>query len=97
MAGMTQKELNKPYFHCGPFWKGNLENGLKILKKERKKKKSINRTNKENNILTIYIYINYCLLHDFLKKLFFTLCLNAFREVDVFKEWSKLFHKEGPT
>ena len=22
MAGMTQKELKKPYFHCGPIWKG---------------------------------------------------------------------------
>ena len=24
MAGMTQKELKKPYFHCGPIRKGNI-------------------------------------------------------------------------
>ena len=30
MAGMTQKELKKPYFHCGPITKRKPQNFLQI-------------------------------------------------------------------
>ena len=29
MAEMTQKELKKPYFHCGPFSKGKYQKKVK--------------------------------------------------------------------
>ena len=32
MAGMTQKELKKSYFHCGPIRKGKIFKGFKDIK-----------------------------------------------------------------
>ena len=29
MVGMTQKELRKPYFHCGAIWKGKYQKQFK--------------------------------------------------------------------
>ena len=32
MAGMSQKELKQPYFHCGHFWKGKYQKQSKEFK-----------------------------------------------------------------
>ena len=42
-AGMTQKELKQPYFHCGPFWKG----------KYRKQSEEFKVTSIKNDLLTM--------------------------------------------
>ena len=34
MGGMNQKKLEKPYFHCGLFWKWKYEKKVKYFKEK---------------------------------------------------------------
>ena len=93
MAGMTQKELKKPYFHCGPIGKGKYQHRVKDFK-------GIKTKNDDAKILTyiccIMLIISLYLLFIW-KNWFFILCLKVFKEADVLSDLSTLFHKEGPT
>ena len=60
MAGMTQKELKKPYFHCGPIWKGK-----KIVISRSKTLKEIKAQNDMILKYLLFIFVVLCLLLPF--------------------------------
>ena len=53
MAGMTQKELKKPYFHCGPIMKGNFQKFLQT--KDFKETKTSKKKDQYVRYLQIYL------------------------------------------
>ena len=70
MAGMTQKELKKPYFHCGANWKGKYQKLVKdfTVTNTKNKQKWISRY-----INKLEVIIDFLLLIDIMVSLWLSL------------------------